>query len=53
MTGFSGLTGGVGRLLGLKTLFFNLKLTNLKLKTPSFPEPQIHGEFSEHSTLKH
>jgi hypothetical protein len=27
MTGFSGLTGGGGRLLGIKTLFFfNLKL---------------------------
>jgi hypothetical protein len=26
MTGFSGLTGGAGRCLGLKTLFTNLKL---------------------------
>jgi hypothetical protein len=34
MTGFSGLTGGAGRLLGIKTFFFcNLKLINLRLKT--------------------
>jgi hypothetical protein len=43
MTGFSGLTGGAGSFLGLKTLFFE----NLKLKTSSLAEPQIHGEFSE------
>jgi hypothetical protein len=40
MTGFAGLTGGVGRLLGLKTLFFNLKL-----KTSSLPEPQSTENF--------
>jgi hypothetical protein len=43
MTGFSGLTGGAGRCLGLKTLF-----TNLKLKTSSLPAPQRHGESFEH-----
>jgi hypothetical protein len=26
MTGFAGRTGGAGRCLGIKTLFFNLKL---------------------------
>jgi hypothetical protein len=41
MTGFSGLTGGVGGCLGLKTLFF----ANLKLKTSSLPEPQSTEKF--------
>jgi hypothetical protein len=40
MTGFSGLTGGGGWFLGLKTLFF----ANLKLKTSSLTESQRHGE---------
>jgi hypothetical protein len=42
MTGFSGLTGGAGWFLGLKTLFF----CNFKLKTENSPltESQRHGE---------
>jgi hypothetical protein len=33
MTGFAGRTGGAGRFLEIRTLFFNLKLIKLRLKT--------------------